>query len=178
MGREIGERVGSALRTLPERQRAVFVLRHYQELSLEEIAQTLDMSLGTVKSALHRAVARMRERLQGVRRDPPARTLAPAHVAPRRRARSMRRRRAARAPTPPPARPARGTWRRREPRSPSCAEDPVRGAEPPIPLGALVARVQARLDERRPRGRARRPAPRRGRRAGRGRAGGGRRTLA
>ena len=38
MGREIGERVGSALRTLPERQRAVFVLRHYQELSLEEIA--------------------------------------------------------------------------------------------------------------------------------------------
>jgi DNA-directed RNA polymerase specialized sigma24 family protein len=43
------------------------VLRHYDELSLEEIAQTLDMSLGTVKSALHRAVARMRERLQGVR---------------------------------------------------------------------------------------------------------------
>jgi RNA polymerase sigma-70 factor (ECF subfamily) len=67
MGREIGERVGSAVRTLPERQRAVFVLRHYQELSLEEIAQTLDMSLGTVKSALHRAVARLRERLEGVR---------------------------------------------------------------------------------------------------------------
>jgi RNA polymerase sigma-70 factor, ECF subfamily len=67
MGREIGERVGSALRTLPERQRAVFVLRHYEELSLDEIAQTLDMSLGTVKSALHRAIARMRERLQGVR---------------------------------------------------------------------------------------------------------------
>jgi RNA polymerase sigma-70 factor (ECF subfamily) len=67
MGREIGERVGSALRALPERQRAVFVLRHYEELSLEEIATTLDMSLGTVKSALHRAVARMRERLQAVR---------------------------------------------------------------------------------------------------------------
>ena len=67
MGREIAERVGSALRTLPERQRAVFVLRHYEELSLDEIAQTLQMSLGTVKSALHRAVARMRERLHGVR---------------------------------------------------------------------------------------------------------------
>jgi RNA polymerase sigma factor (sigma-70 family) len=67
MGREIAEKVGSALRTLPERQRAVFVLRHYEELSLDEIAQTLGMSLGTVKSALHRAVARMRERLQGVR---------------------------------------------------------------------------------------------------------------
>jgi RNA polymerase sigma-70 factor, ECF subfamily len=68
LGREIGERVGSALRTLPERQRAVFVLRHYEELSLDEIARTLGMSLGTVKSSLHRAMARMRERLQGVRR--------------------------------------------------------------------------------------------------------------
>jgi RNA polymerase sigma-70 factor, ECF subfamily len=67
MGREIADRIGVALRTLPERQRAVFVLRHYQELSLEEIAQSLDMSLGTVKSALHRAVSRLRERLSAVR---------------------------------------------------------------------------------------------------------------
>jgi len=67
MGREISERVGAALRGLPERQRAVFVLRHYDELSLEEIARALDMSLGTVKSALHRAVYRLRERLAGVR---------------------------------------------------------------------------------------------------------------
>ena len=66
LGRELGERVDSALRILPERQRAIFVLRHYEELSLQEIAQALDMSLGTVKSALHRAVARLRERLQGV----------------------------------------------------------------------------------------------------------------
>ena len=62
-GREAGERVARALRVLPERQRAVVVLRHYQDLSLEEIAQSLGMSLGTVKSSLHRALARMRERL-------------------------------------------------------------------------------------------------------------------
>jgi RNA polymerase sigma-70 factor (ECF subfamily) len=67
LGREIGERVDSALGILPERQRAIFVLRHYEELSLQEIAQALDMSLGTVKSSLHRALARLRERLQGVR---------------------------------------------------------------------------------------------------------------
>lgn len=67
LGQEIGEHVDSALRILPERQRAIFVLRHYEELSLQEIAQTLDMSLGTVKSSLHRAVARLRERLEGVR---------------------------------------------------------------------------------------------------------------
>jgi hypothetical protein len=35
--------------------------------------------------------------------------------------------------------------------------DPVHGAEPPIPLGALVTRVQARLDEAPARGRAWRP---------------------
>ena len=52
-----------ALRALPERQRAVVVLRHYQELSLEEIAATLGMSLGTVKSSLHRALHRMRDTL-------------------------------------------------------------------------------------------------------------------
>jgi RNA polymerase sigma-70 factor (ECF subfamily) len=67
MGREITERIGVALRGLPERQRAVFVLRHYEELSLEEIAQAMDMNLGTVKSALHRAVMRLRQRLAGVR---------------------------------------------------------------------------------------------------------------
>src|SRR5205814_5079108 len=67
MGSEISEKVSAALRGLPERQRAVFVLRHYEELSLEEIARTLEMSLGTVKSSLHRAVHRMRERLAWVR---------------------------------------------------------------------------------------------------------------
>jgi RNA polymerase sigma-70 factor (ECF subfamily) len=62
-GRESGERLAVALRALPERQRAVVVLRHYQELSLEEIASTLGMSLGTVKSSLHRALHRMRDTL-------------------------------------------------------------------------------------------------------------------
>jgi RNA polymerase sigma-70 factor (ECF subfamily) len=62
-GREAGERVAKALRVLPDRQRAVVVLRHYQDMSLEEIAQALGMSLGTVKSSLHRALHRMREGL-------------------------------------------------------------------------------------------------------------------
>ena len=54
------------LQALPERQRAIFVLRHYGERSLPEIADTLGMSLGTVKSSLHRAIARLRERLGSV----------------------------------------------------------------------------------------------------------------
>ncbi len=63
--RERGEWLSAALGRLPERQRAVVVLRHYQELSLEEIAHTLDMSLGTVKSSLHRALQRLRLSLAG-----------------------------------------------------------------------------------------------------------------
>jgi RNA polymerase sigma-70 factor (ECF subfamily) len=65
--REAGERVAAALRGLPEKQRAVVVLRHYQDMSLEEIAGTLGMSLGTVKSSLHRALGRMRASLAGGR---------------------------------------------------------------------------------------------------------------
>ena len=62
-GREVGHRIAAALQTLPERQRAIFVLRHYDERSLPEIADALGMSLGTVKSSLHRAIARLRTRL-------------------------------------------------------------------------------------------------------------------
>jgi DNA-directed RNA polymerase specialized sigma24 family protein len=36
-------------------------------MTLEEIAESLQMNLGTVKSALHRAVRRLRETLEGVR---------------------------------------------------------------------------------------------------------------
>lgn len=64
---QIRGRIDTALRTLPERQRAVFVLRHYEGLSLEEIAHSLDISLGTVKSSLHRALHHLRGRLQGLR---------------------------------------------------------------------------------------------------------------
>jgi RNA polymerase sigma factor (sigma-70 family) len=66
LGRELGERIGAALRSLPARQRAVFLLRHREEMTLEDIARTLDLSLGTVKSSLHRAVHRLRERLVGL----------------------------------------------------------------------------------------------------------------
>jgi len=58
--RERRERVSRMLATLPDRQRAVVVLRHFQDMTLEEIAQTLGMRLGTVKSTLHRALGTLR----------------------------------------------------------------------------------------------------------------------
>jgi RNA polymerase sigma-70 factor (ECF subfamily) len=66
-GRELGERIGAAVETLPDRQRAIFVLRHYQGLELAEIARALDVRLGTVKSGLHRAMERLRHLLAAVR---------------------------------------------------------------------------------------------------------------
>ncbi|HSF27075.1 MAG TPA: SigE family RNA polymerase sigma factor [Actinomycetes bacterium] len=52
------------LRGLPPRQRAVVVLRYYEDLSETEIAQTLGCTPGTVKSQAHRALASLRNALQ------------------------------------------------------------------------------------------------------------------
>ncbi|HEY4611025.1 MAG TPA: sigma-70 family RNA polymerase sigma factor, partial [Ilumatobacteraceae bacterium] len=52
-----------AVRRLPARQRAVVVLRYELQLTDAEIADTLRMPTGTVKSTLHRAIARLREEI-------------------------------------------------------------------------------------------------------------------
>ncbi|PLX81617.1 MAG: RNA polymerase sigma factor [Desulfuromonas sp.] len=57
---ETGARMQQVLERLPARQKAVFVLRHMEQLSLKEIAATLDLELGTVKAHLHRAVNQFR----------------------------------------------------------------------------------------------------------------------
>jgi RNA polymerase sigma factor (sigma-70 family) len=47
--------VGRALADLPRRQREVTVLRYYLGLNVAEIAQTLELNVGTVKTSLFRA---------------------------------------------------------------------------------------------------------------------------
>ncbi len=44
-------------------ERACVVLRFYDDLTLEQIADELDLPIGTVKSHLHRAIARLRSLL-------------------------------------------------------------------------------------------------------------------
>lgn len=51
---------------LPKRQRACLVLRYYEELSERETADTLGISIGTVKSQTARALRRLREELDHV----------------------------------------------------------------------------------------------------------------
>lgn len=53
-----------ALRTLSAQQRTVVILRYVQEYSLEEIAQELGVTLGTVKTLAFRAVRSLRKALR------------------------------------------------------------------------------------------------------------------
>ena len=48
---------------LPEKGRLVVILRFQEEMELAEIAETLEMPVGTVKSQLQRALALLREKL-------------------------------------------------------------------------------------------------------------------
>ncbi|PYJ09410.1 MAG: RNA polymerase subunit sigma-24 [Verrucomicrobia bacterium] len=60
---ELQEAVEAAIARLPETQRMAVVLRRYDELSYEEIAEILDQSVPAVKSLLFRARTELRARL-------------------------------------------------------------------------------------------------------------------
>lgn len=67
LSREIRERLHKALDSLSPRQRSVFVLKHFEELSIPEIASLTGLDTGTVKSHLFRAARKIRERLKELR---------------------------------------------------------------------------------------------------------------
>lgn len=61
---QIQARLEVALRGLSARQRSVFVLRHYDGISVREIAKIMGVDDGTVKAHLHRARTKLRAELQ------------------------------------------------------------------------------------------------------------------
>jgi RNA polymerase sigma-70 factor (ECF subfamily) len=60
---ELREAIKKAVDHLPERQKEAFVLRHYRQLSLKEIADTMGCSVGAIKAHLARATAHLRVEL-------------------------------------------------------------------------------------------------------------------
>lgn len=61
--RELQRAIETAIAQLPKNQRMAVVLRRYDELSYEEIAEVLDQSVPAVKSLLFRARTELRNRL-------------------------------------------------------------------------------------------------------------------
>lgn len=66
---QIQEHIDRALQALAPQQRSVFIMRHYHDLPLKEIAAIMGISLGTVKSQLFRAVQRMQKELSFYRAE-------------------------------------------------------------------------------------------------------------
>ena len=60
---EVQKRVDEELRKVPEPYRTTLILRDLEEMSYEEIAEVLEISLGTVKSRLTRGREALRQRL-------------------------------------------------------------------------------------------------------------------
>ena len=61
--KELQEAIEKAIGELPETQRMAVVLRRYEELSYEQIADILDLSVPAIKSVLFRARTELRARL-------------------------------------------------------------------------------------------------------------------
>ena len=62
--KELAEQVKDFVMTLPPQQRAIFELRFYKEMPFEEIAQTTERALGTVKTGYREAVKKLRAHAQ------------------------------------------------------------------------------------------------------------------
>ena len=65
--RELGSTIEKAIGTLRPEYRSCIVLRHVEGRSYEEIAATLDLPLGTVKTYIHRARIELRDLLEHLR---------------------------------------------------------------------------------------------------------------
>lgn len=66
-GKEIMTAVKSAMTVLPQKQRTVFILKHLENLKIKDIARILNISDGTVKRYLFRAMEKLRVELKEYR---------------------------------------------------------------------------------------------------------------
>ncbi len=62
--KKIEWKLQKAILSLPEKQRAVFTLRYYEEMPYEEMSKVLDTSEGALKASYHHAVKKVEEFLK------------------------------------------------------------------------------------------------------------------
>ena len=65
--KELKKLIKDAIDTLPEKQRMVFYLKHYQEKKISEISEIMGCSEGTVKNYLFRASEKLKKVLKDLR---------------------------------------------------------------------------------------------------------------
>jgi RNA polymerase sigma-70 factor (ECF subfamily) len=63
---DVRERIDHVLNRLSAKQRMIFILRHYQQLSTQEIAEYMNCSQGSIKRQLFRAVSAMKEHFKSL----------------------------------------------------------------------------------------------------------------
>jgi RNA polymerase sigma-70 factor (ECF subfamily) len=61
---QVKQRVATAMARLSSRERAAFVLRHFEEMSTREIGEALGLDEGAAKHSVFRAVRKLREALE------------------------------------------------------------------------------------------------------------------
>jgi RNA polymerase sigma-70 factor (ECF subfamily) len=62
---ELKQAIEDAIKMLPAQQKEVFIMKHFQEMKISEIAKCLQCAEGTVKSHLFRAVKNLQDMLKG-----------------------------------------------------------------------------------------------------------------
>ncbi|MCB9357047.1 MAG: sigma-70 family RNA polymerase sigma factor [Calditrichaeota bacterium] len=60
---ELMQKARAAILKLPDKQRAVFILRYFRELPHAEIAAIMDRDIGTIKANYHQAIRKLRDQL-------------------------------------------------------------------------------------------------------------------
>lgn len=60
---ELNAKLRKAIMELPEKQRIVFILRHFRELPHAEIAKIMDRDVGTIKANYFQAIQKLRKKL-------------------------------------------------------------------------------------------------------------------
>ena len=63
-GNEVELQLSKAIQKLPQKQKTVFCLRYYQELSYEEISEIMGTSVGALKASYHFAYEKIKKELK------------------------------------------------------------------------------------------------------------------